>query len=304
MAACFGIFSRPAKVKRSFEMGLPQVIQDLLDNGVHFGHLSKHWNPKMKKFIFGKKKNVFIIDLEKTEKCLETAKEFARKTAQDGEQILFVSTKKQTREAIKEAAETCNMLYINERWVGGFLTNFPTIRGRIKWYLELTEKKANGDLEKIPRKEAVALNREWDKMDRNYRGVKNIQKLPGCVFVVDPKKESACLKEAVKLGIPVVALIDTDSDPDAINYPIPGNDDAIRSVQYISMALAKAIKEGADKGEALIREKAAADLAAAAAAAEDIKLKEPDVEVFETIEEEIVEKEKAPAVKKAKLIKE
>jgi len=262
-------------------MALTEVIKELLESGVHFGHLSKHWNPKMKKFIFGKKKNIYIIDLEKTAEKLEEAKEFAKKIVQGGERILFVATKKQLRDLIKEQAIACNMPYVVERWVGGLLTNYSTIRSRIKRYVGLLEKRDNGEFDKIPRKEVTKLNREIERMEKIYSGLKAFDKLPACIYVVDPKREIACVKEATRLQIPIIALIDTDANPEVIDYPIPGNDDAIKSVRYITSLLVDAIKEEAKKAADLIRE------AAEAKAAEEENA-EPDVEKYETLEEKIV----------------
>ncbi len=228
-------------------MALPEVIKGLLENGVHFGHLSKHWNPKMKKFIFGKKKNVYIIDLEKTAQKLEEAREFLKEKAATGQKILFVATKKQLRSLIKELACSCEMPYVTERWVGGLLTNFSTVRSRVNRYLSLLAKKEKGDFGKMVKKEIIRMNREIERMDKNYSGVAALDDLPGCVFVVDPKKEVACVREVSKLSIPIVALIDTDADPDIIDYPIPGNDDSIKSVNYITSHLVEAIKEGKKK---------------------------------------------------------
>ncbi|UCG35161.1 MAG: 30S ribosomal protein S2 [Candidatus Omnitrophota bacterium] len=236
-------------------MAVPEMIKDLLENGVHFGHLSKHWNPKMKKFIFGKKKNVYVIDLEKTARSLEEAKEFIKQVAARGEKILFVATKKQLRDLIKEQATSCGMGYIVERWVGGFLTNFSTIQGRIQKYLDLREKKDRGDFDKMPGKEVVRLNRELERMDKNYSGVASFDDLPGCICVIDPKKEFACVREANKLSVPLVGLIDTDGDPEVLDYPIPGNDDAIKSVRYIISCLVEAVNEGLKLGEKLTKKK-------------------------------------------------
>mgnify|MGYP001462045859 CR=1 FL=1 len=225
-------------------MTLPQIIKDLLESGVHFGHLSKHWNPKMKKFIFGKKKNVYIVDLEKTAQQLQEAKDFLKEKAKSGEKILFVGTKKQLRGAIRELATSCDMPYVTERWVGGLLTNFVTVRRRVNKYIELLEKREKGNFGKMVKKEIVKLNREIERMERSYSGVTALEDLPGCVYVVDPKKEVACVREVNKLSIPIVALIDTDADPEVIDYPIPGNDDSIKSVKYITSSLVEAINEG------------------------------------------------------------
>jgi len=225
-------------------MALPEVIQELLESGVHFGHLSKHWNPKMKRFIFGKKKNVYIIDLEKTSQKLQEAKEFAKQKAKEGVKILFVSTKKQLRSVVRELAVSCGMPYVAERWVGGLLTNFSTVRSRVERYLELLRKRETGGFDIMVKKEVVKINREIERMERSYSGVTSLVSLPGCVFVVDPKKEVACVNEVNKLGIPIIALIDTDANPDIIDYPIPGNDDSIKSVKYITSCVVEAINEG------------------------------------------------------------
>jgi len=225
-------------------MALPEGIKELLENGIHFGHLSKHWNPKMKRFIFGKKKNVYIIDLEKTAQKLQEAKEFAKQKAKEGEKILFVSTKKQLRSSVKELAFSCGMPYVAERWVGGLLTNFSTVRRRVEKYLELLRKRETGGFDIMVKKEVVRINREIERMERSYSGVTSLEGLPGCVFVVDPKKEVACVREVNKLGIPIIALIDTDANPDIIDYPIPGNDDSIKSVKYITSCVVEAINEG------------------------------------------------------------
>ncbi len=225
-------------------MALPEIIKELLENGVHFGHLSKHWNPKMGKFIFGKKKNVYIIDLEKTAQKLQEAKDFAKQKVKDGEKILFVATKKQLRSIIKELVSSCGMPYVSERWVGGLLTNFSTVRRRVEKYLDLLKQRETGGFDIMVKKEVVKLNRDIERMERSYSGVTSLKDLPGCVFVVDPKKEIACVREVNKLGIPIIALIDTDADPSVIDYPIPGNDDSIKSVKYITSCLVEAINQG------------------------------------------------------------
>lgn len=230
-------------------MALPEIIKNLLESGVHFGHLSKYWNPKMKKFIFGKKKNVYIIDLEKTAQKLEEAKDFARQMAEKGEKILFVSTKKQLRNTVKELACSCQMPYVTERWVGGLLTNFSTVRRRVEKYLDFLKQRETGGFDMMVKKEVVKINREIERMERSYSGVTALKDLPGCVFVVDPKKEVACVREVNKLGIPVIALIDTDANPEVIDYPVPGNDDSIKSVQYMVSCVVEAINQGIIKGE-------------------------------------------------------
>ena len=266
-------------------MALPEIIQKLLENGVHFGHLSKHWNPKMKKFIFGKKKNIYIIDLEKTAKELEKAKEFVKEVAKKGGKILFVGTKKHLQDTIKELASLCGMPYVVERWVGGFLTNFVTIRERIKKYVELKKKREEGEFEKLPHKEVVRLNRELERMEKLYSGVTELEDLPDCVYIVDPKRENTCVREANRLSIPIVALIDTDSDPEVIDYPIPGNDDAIKSVRFITQAIVEAILEGKKESPLKVEKK-------------EKKEEEPDVEKFEELEEKIIKEEEKELNKK------
>lgn len=225
-------------------MGLPNIIKELLENGVHFGHLSKHWNPRMKRFIFGKKKNIYIIDLEKTAQQLEEAKDFIRRVITDDGFVLFVATKRQLKDTVEQLAVSCQMPYVVERWIGGFLTNFATIQARIKRYIETKEKKERGDFQKTrAKKEILKIGRELEKMERNYRGVVNMDTLPNCLFIVDPKRETAAVREARKLGIPIIALIDTDSDPEIIDYPVPGNDDAIKSVRCIVAYIVEAVKQ-------------------------------------------------------------
>jgi len=266
-------------------MAIPEIIKELLENGVHFGHLAKHWNPKMKKFIFGKKKNIYIIDLEKTVVKLDEAKEFVKGISKKGGKIVFMSTKKQLRDVMKEQAIACGMPYVSIRWVGGFLTNFSTVYQRMKKYIALLAKRTNGEFDKLPRKEVVRLNRELTRMEKNYSGVVAITELPAAIFLIDPKKEIACVREANISGVPIVALVDTDADPSVIDYPIPGNDDAIKSVKYIAAAIAEAIKEGAKQAEEL-------RVANAAAAQKEQEAKVEDESIVEIIAEDVEEKEK------------
>lgn len=235
-------------------MALPQIIRELLENGVHFGHLSKHWNPRMKKFIFGKKKNVYIIDLEKTAEKLVEAKDFIQQLVQQGGKILFVATKKQVRELMKEKASVCGMPYVVERWVGGFLTNFSTIRTRVNRYKAFLEEREKGTFDKMNKKEETRRRRLIEKMDKLYSGVIELDVLPDCIFIVDPKREVACVREANKLDIPIIALIDTDANPEVIDYPVPGNDDAMKSVNYIVSHIAEAIAQGSKKRQEVIEQ--------------------------------------------------
>ncbi|MCM8831341.1 MAG: 30S ribosomal protein S2 [Candidatus Omnitrophica bacterium] len=264
-------------------MALPQIIKELLENAVHFGHLRKHWNPKMKKFILGKKKNIYIIDLEKTAQKLEEAKNFARQIGQEGGKILFVATKKQLKDLTKDLANSCNMPYMVDRWVGGFLTNFVTVRKRVQKYLSLLEKREKGEFDKMPRKAIVRLNRELRRMERNYSGIKSLEELPSAIFVVDPKKEIACVREAKRLSIPIIALIDTDGDPEIIDYPIPGNDEAIKSVRYIMSSIVDSIIEGMKKMEEAIKQKVKK---------EEVVIEEPNLAKYEELEEKVIEKER------------
>lgn len=225
-------------------MALPVLIKNLLENGVHFGHLRKHWNPKMKPYIFGRKKNIYIIDLEKTSEKLQEAKEFLSHLAEKGGTILFVATKRQLKDIVAELAQQCQMPYIVERWIGGFLTNFSTMQKRMKQLLDIRKMKESGELEKLSNKEYLRIEKEYLKMEKNYRGVVGLHNLPDCLLLVDPKREYAAVREARKLGIPIVAIIDTDADPDQVDYPIPGNDDAIKSVRYLISELVLAIQQG------------------------------------------------------------
>ncbi len=224
-----------------------KMIRDLLENGVHFGHQTSKWNPKMGKFIFGKKSGIYIIDLEKTEKALIKASEFVKDLAAKGGKALFAGTKKQAKQIIREEAEKCDMYFVDERWLGGCLTNFDTIRksiGRLE-YLENIKKSETYN--SLAKKERVQLEREEQKLLKNLRGIREMKTLPGVVIVVDAEAERIAVLEARKLGIPVVALIDTNCDPDIIDFPIPGNDDAIRAIRYVCSALADAINEGQGK---------------------------------------------------------
>ncbi|MDP2913652.1 MAG: 30S ribosomal protein S2 [Candidatus Omnitrophota bacterium] len=220
------------------------LMKGLLEAGVHFGHETKRWNPKMKKFIFGKKNGIYIIDLEKTVNCIKKACDFLTSVSASGATILFVGTKKQAQDIIKEEALKCRMFYVNQRWLGGMLTNFQTIKKSIRRLDELDKMKEDGRLAKLSKKEASQLNKERFKLNKNLEGIRGMDKLPKAIFIIDSKKEDIAVKEAKKLGIPVVALVDTNSDPDVINYIIPGNDDAIRSIKVITGLISESIQEG------------------------------------------------------------
>ena len=225
-------------------------MKQLLEAGVHFGHQTRRWNPKMAKFIFTERNGIYIIDLSKTVKKVEEAYSFLREVASQGEVILFVGTKKQAQEAIKEEAVRANMFFVNERWLGGMLTNFKTIETRIKRLKQLEAMAEDGTFEVLPKKEVIGLRHEMEKLEKYLGGIKDMPKMPGALFVVDPKKEKIAIAEAKKLGIPVVATVDTNCDPDEVEFPIPANDDAIRAVKLLAGKMADAVLEGR-QGESL-----------------------------------------------------
>ena len=216
-------------------------MKQLLEAGVHFGHQTRRWNPKMATYIYTERNGIYIIDLQKTVKKLEEAYSFVRDLAANGQSILFVGTKKQAQDAIKEEAEKVGQYYVNARWLGGMLTNFKTMRTRIDRLAQLRKMEADGTFAMLPKKEVIKLNLEIEKLEKFLGGIKNMKKLPGALFIVDPRKEKIAVAEAKKLGIPVVAIVDTNCDPDEIDYVIPGNDDAIRAVKLIAGAMADAI---------------------------------------------------------------
>ena len=219
-------------------------MKQLLEAGVHFGHQTRRWNPKMARYIFTERNGIYIIDLQKTVKCLEKAYMFVRDVAANGDSILFVGTKKQAQESIKEEAIRAEAHFVNARWLGGMMTNFKTIRRRIARLEQLRAMEEDGTFDVLPKKEVVKLKLEIEKLENFLGGIKDMKKLPGALFVVDPKKEKIAVSEAKKLGIPVVAIVDTNCDPDEIDYVIPGNDDAIRAVKLIAQTMADAIIEG------------------------------------------------------------
>jgi small subunit ribosomal protein S2 len=219
-------------------------MKQLLEAGVHFGHQTRRWNPKMAEYIFTERNGIYIIDLQKTVKKVEEAYFFIRELTVNGEDVLFVGTKKQAQDSIKEEAERCSQYYVNARWLGGMLTNFKTIRKRIDRLRQLEEMEQNNIFDVLPKKEVIKLKSEMEKLEKNLGGIKNMKKLPGAMFVVDPRKERIAILEARKLGIPVVAIVDTNCDPDEVDYVIPGNDDAIRAVKLIAGKMADAVLEG------------------------------------------------------------
>ncbi|MGI6325608.1 MAG: 30S ribosomal protein S2 [Saccharofermentanales bacterium] len=219
-------------------------MKQLLEAGVHFGHQTRRWNPKMAEYIYTERNGIYIIDLQKTVRKIEEAYMAVRHIAMNGGTVLFVGTKKQAQDSIREEAERCGMYFINNRWLGGTLTNFETIRKRIKRLEELTTMQENGTFEILPKKEVAKLKLEMDKLEKNLGGIKDMDRLPSCVFVVDPRKEHIAVREARRLGIPIVGIVDTNCDPDEIDFIIPGNDDAIRAVKLIAGKIADAVIEG------------------------------------------------------------
>ena len=242
-------------------------IKQLLEAGVHFGHHTRRWNPKMAEYIFTERNGIYIIDLQKTIKKFEEAYMFARDIASDGGTILFVGTKKQAADAIREEAERCGMYYVNVRWLGGMLTNYKTIRMSINRLASLEKMQEDGTFDMLPKKEVASLQKEMANLERNLGGIKNMDRLPSAIFIVDPRKEHNAVLEAKKLGIPVIAIVDTNCDPDDVDYVIPGNDDAIRAIRLISSVIANAVIEG-HQGEQM-NEAEAVEEKAEAEAAED-----------------------------------
>ncbi|MBQ1335521.1 MAG: 30S ribosomal protein S2 [Selenomonadaceae bacterium] len=219
-------------------------MKQLLEAGVHFGHQTRRWNPKMAKYIFTERNGIYIIDLQKTVKKVDEAYNFLRGIAEEGKSVLFVGTKKQAQDAVKEEALRANMFYVNERWLGGMMTNFQTIQKRVNRLKELETMEADGTFDVLTKKEVLGLRHEMGRLEKYLGGIKEMNKLPGALFVVDPRKERIAVAEARKLNIPIVAIVDTNCDPDEIDYVIPGNDDAIRAVRLLTGRMADAVLEG------------------------------------------------------------
>ncbi len=219
-------------------------MKSLLEAGVHFGHQTRRWNPKMAPYIFTERNGIYIVDLQKTVRKIEEAYVFVRNLSMEGKSILFVGTKKQAQESIEFEAKRCNMFYVNKRWLGGMLTNYRTIRSRVDRLNEIDKMEANGQFDVLPKKEVIKLMHERDKLNGNLGGIRTMKGLPGAIFVVDPQKEAIAIAEARALKIPIVAIVDTNCDPDLVDYVIPGNDDAIRAVKLISGKMADAVLEG------------------------------------------------------------
>ncbi len=220
------------------------AMKQLLEAGVHFGHQTRRWDPKMAEYIFQARNGIHIIDLQKTSKKIDEAYAFLKEQAEEGKTVLFVGTKKQAQECVKEAAEKSGMYYVDQRWLGGMLTNFDTIRTRVQRLKDLEKMQEDGTFEVLPKKEVILLKKEMEKLERNLGGIKNMEEIPGVIFLVDPKKEHIAVLEAKKLEIPVIGLVDTNCNPEEVDYAIPGNDDAIRAVKLITDVMANAIIEG------------------------------------------------------------
>jgi small subunit ribosomal protein S2 len=240
-------------------------MKDLLEAGVHFGHQTKRWNPKMKPFIFGERSGIYIIDLGKTVKLFKEAEDFVRQLAADGKSVLFVGTKRQAQDVIAEEASRSGMYYVNERWLGGLLTNFTTIQRSIARLRDLEAMSTDGRYEFMPKKEIARAEKEKRKLQKNLEGIRNMGRLPDALFVVDTRKEKIAVDEARKLKIPVIGVVDTNCDPDEVDFAIPGNDDALRSIKLLASRISDAVLDGRGEREAVMADQAAADAEAAAA---------------------------------------
>jgi len=268
------------------------TMKQLLESGVHFGHQTRRWNPKMKPYIFGARNGIYIIDLQKTVRMFNTAYQFLVDTVAAGDSVLFVGTKKQAVDSIVEESERCGMFRVTHRWLGGMLTNFQTIKNSIDRLKQLKAMKEDGSISKFPKKEILKMEREMMKLDRNLGGIEDMERLPGAVFIVDPRRENIAVAEANKLRIPIVAIVDSNCDPDPIDYIIPGNDDAIRSIRLFSAKVADACLEGKQRREEQLQaamDKAASDIEVetapigSAIAAEEGG---PEIEIINPVEEE------------------
>ena len=275
------------------------AMKQLLEAGVHFGHQTRRWEPKMAEYIFQARNGIHIIDLQKTSKKLDEAYAFLKEQAEEGKTVLFVGTKKQAQDCVKEAAEKCGMYYVNQRWLGGTLTNFETIRKRIDRLEELERMQEDGTFDVLPKKEVILLKKEMEKLEKNLGGIKEMKELPGVMFIVDPKKERIGILEARKLGIPVIGLVDTNCNPEDVDYAIPGNDDAIRAVALIADCMANAVIEGR-QGESM--EAAETEMADEVAETEPESIEE--VVASEEVVEEKAEEKPAKKAKKAEKVEE
>jgi small subunit ribosomal protein S2 len=268
-------------------------MKQLLEAGVHFGHQTRRWNPKMKKFIFTERNGIYIIDLQKTVKKVEEAYYFVRDIAMENKPILFVGTKKQVQESIETEAKRCGMFYVSNRWLGGMLTNFKTIRSRVGRLNKIDAMETNGEFELLPKKEVIKLMHEREKLLKNLGGIREMKDIPGAMFIVDPRKERIAVAEARALGVPIIAIVDTNCDPDEIDYPIPGNDDAIRAVKLITAKMADAVLEGR-QGEQMMDDEEAEQAAPDTEAEEKIDEATAD-EITEEVSKTLEEKKEETA---------
>jgi len=265
-------------------------MKQLLEAGVHFGHPTRKWNPKMKKYIYTSRNDIYILNLEMTVGLIDEAYAFVKEIVSTGKSVLFVGTKKQAKDAVIEEAKRCDMYYMGNRWLGGTLTNFKTIRGRVDRLNKINQMEKSGEFDLLPKKEVLQLKAERDKLEENLGGIKEMRTLPGVLFVVDPKKEYIAVREARSLGIPIVGLVDTNCDPDDVDYVIPGNDDAIRAVKLIAGAMADAVIEAREGEEGLAKRKEA-EAAAEAAKAETATEQTEATEATEVVAEETTSQE-------------
>lgn len=269
-----------------------ELIKQLLEAGVHFGHKTSRWNPKMEKYIFGSRSSIHIVDLEKTEECINRARDFLLEITSKGEAVLFVGTKRQAQEVVKQEAVRCGMFYVTERWPGGLLTNFSTIKKSINRLKEIEKMKQDGTFAKFTKKEIAALEKELGKLNKNFSGIIQMENLPKAVFIVDIKKEETAAREANRLSIPLVGLIDTNSDPDLVTFPIPGNDDATKSICLITSIIADAIIEGRKRFLSYLSQEGVSAREEKTEAQVEALLPEEEVKIKEI--EEIVEIKEAP----------
>jgi len=262
-------------------------IKQLLECGVHFGHQPRRWHPKMKPYIFTDRNGVYIIDLQKTVKGLEKAYDFIREVSKSGGSVLFVGTKRQAQEIVREEALRCGQFYINQRWLGGLLTNFPTIRKRVNRMVELQKMEEDGTFEKMPKKEVSVLRKQKEKLEKYLIGIRDMKDLPDALFIIDPRRETIAVQEARKLGIPVASIVDTNCDPEVIDYPIPGNDDAIRAIKLMFSLMANAVIEGRQgvDGSLLPQEEESVE------SEETIEVREKLHEAYAEVQEKLVESE-------------
>ena len=268
------------------------AMKQLLEAGVHFGHQTRRWDPKMAEYIYQARNGIHIIDLQKTSKKIDEAYAFIKERVEEGETVLFVGTKKQAQECMKEAAISCGMYYVDQRWLGGMLTNFETIKKRVERLKKLETMQEDGTFEVLPKKEVIGLRKEMEKLERNLGGIKEMESLPGVIFIVDPKKERTAILEAKKLRIPVVGLVDTNCSPEDIDYPIPGNDDAIRSVKLIATVMANAVIEG-KQGEVLSLDEQMAETEETPSEPKKEEKKKKEDKKVEEVKEEPKKEEKA-----------